>query len=143
MPNKSYNAHCACGAIELEVSGDPFFVGYCHCKDCRDWIGAPVHGASLWPTDNVKVIKGADNLITYKRTENSHRKSCASCGSAVFVEHPGIGMYDVLVATMKDYAFSPTMHVHYGQRMISMNDGLPKFADMPAEFGGTGNMLEE
>ncbi len=143
MSNHHHKAQCACGAVELSVTGEPIFVGYCHCNDCRDWIGAPVHGATLWPKDSVQIIKGADHLITYKRTEESHRKSCATCGSAVFVDHPNIGLYDILAATMKDLTFTPTMHVHYSQRMIPMVDGLPKFSDMPAEFGGSGKQLEE
>lgn len=141
--SETYKAGCACGAVAVEVSGDPLFVGYCHCNDCRDWIGAPVTGATIWPRDTLKITKGADGLLTYKRTEGTHRKSCAKCGGAVFVDIPDAGIVDVLPGAMKDFSFTPTAHTHYQQRMIDMKDGLPKFADMPAEFGGSGEQVAE
>ncbi len=143
MSDQTYTAKCACGAVELEVSGEPIAQAYCHCVDCRAWLSAPVHGATLWPPQSVKFNKGEDNLILYKRTENSHRKSCKSCGSAVLSDHPGAGFTDVLAATMPDFPFQPAMHVFYGEKMIRLADGLPKFADMPAEFGGSGTMADE
>ena len=81
----TYKSGCACGAVQLEISGDPAVQVYCHCTSCRSWLGAPIHAASLWPASNVKVVKGADKLGMYKRTENSHRQFCMSCGAPVLV----------------------------------------------------------
>src|SRR5262249_2979909 len=67
----THKAGCICGAVQLEVTGDPAVQVYCHCNSCRGWLGAPIHAASLWPAPNVKVTKGADKLGLYKRTENS------------------------------------------------------------------------
>ena len=89
MNAKTYTSGCACGAVQLEISGDPAVSAYCHCNDCRAWLGAPVHAAALWPSNSVKVVKGADNLGMYKRTENSHRQFCRACGSGVLVRQRG------------------------------------------------------
>ncbi len=35
---------CFCGAVRLEVSGDPEAMGYCHCRSCRSWSGGPPLG---------------------------------------------------------------------------------------------------
>ncbi len=43
----------------------------------------------------------------------------------------------------KDMKHEPTVHVYYADRTIDVKDGLPKFKDMPAEFGGSGDMLTE
>src|SRR3569833_2373880 len=40
---------CFCGAVEIEVSGAPEAMGYCHCRSCRSWSGGPVNAFSLWP----------------------------------------------------------------------------------------------
>jgi hypothetical protein len=32
---------CFCGAVEVAVSGTPEAMGYCHCRSCRSWSGAP------------------------------------------------------------------------------------------------------
>ena len=32
---------CFCGAVQLEVSGEPVAMGYCHCRDCAHWSAGP------------------------------------------------------------------------------------------------------
>lgn len=139
----THKAHCACGGVEVELSGAPALQCYCHCNDCRDWLGAPVHAATGWPAAQVKITKGADNVTIYKRTEKSCRTSCKSCGGAVFVLHPAIGVYDVLAATIEDFRFAPSMHIYYGERMIDMKDGLPKFRKAPKALGGDDELMAE
>jgi hypothetical protein len=39
--------------------------------------------------------------------------------------------------------FEPTVHVHYGESILPIKDGLPKFKDMPAEMGGSGETVPE
>jgi hypothetical protein len=102
-----------------------------------------VHAATLWPTPNVRVTKGADNLGMYKRTENSHRQFCRSCGTAVLIKHPALGLTDLPSAVVKGLSFQPAVHVNYGEKVLSIRDGLPKFKDFPKDFGGSGETLPE
>jgi hypothetical protein len=139
----TYKAGCICGAVELEIAGDPAVQAMCHCNSCRGWLSAPVHAAALWPTPSVKVTKGADNLGMFKRTENSHRQFCKSCGAAVLIGHPGMGMTDIPAGSVQGLNYTPTVHVHYGEKVLSIRDGLPKFKDFPKEFGGSGATLPE
>jgi hypothetical protein len=139
----SYIGTCFCGAIEIEAIGEPAVMVFCHCESCRTWLSAPIHGAALFPAANVRVRKGADRLGTYKKTEASHRRFCQQCGGRVLVEHPGIGMTDVSSVVLPELAFRPTMHVHYGEKVLAQRDGLPKFKDFPKEFGGSGDTLPE
>jgi hypothetical protein len=132
-----------CGAVKLELSGDPAVQAYCHCDSCRGWLNAPVHAAALWPAAAVKVAKGADKLGTYKRTEASHRRFCTSCGTPVLVEHPALGMVDVPAGKIEGLAYAPALHVHYGEKVMAVRDGLPKFKDFPKDFGGSGDVLPE
>jgi hypothetical protein len=134
---------CMCGAVEVELSGDPAVQVFCHCESCRGWLNAPVHAAALWPMPSVKVTKGAEKLGTYKRTEASHRKFCTRCGTAVLVEHPAMGMIDVPAGNVRGLAYKPTLHVHYGEKVLAVRDGLPKFKDFPKDFGGSGDVLPE
>lgn len=137
------SAGCACGAVEIGIEGDPTAMAYCHCESCRSWLGAPLHAASLWPTPNVKVTKGESELAVYKRTEASHRHFCARCGAPVLVRHPQVGLTDVPAGSIRGLDFAPSMHVHYGEKVLSVPDGLPKYADLPAAFGGSGKELPE
>jgi len=54
-----------------------------------------------------------------------------------------MGMTDVPAGSVKGLKYTPTVHVHYGEKVMSVRDGLPKFKDFPKEFGGSGEMLAE
>jgi hypothetical protein len=134
---------CICGQVEIEVTGEPAVQAYCHCDSCRTWLSAPIHGATLWPQSAVRVVRGGDRLGLFKKTEASHRQFCMACGGRVLVGHPAIGMIDVPSVVLPALAFRPTMHVHYGEKVLAVRDGLPKYKDFPKEFGGSGDVLPE
>src|SRR5690349_14718593 len=46
---------CFCGAVQVEVTGSPEGMGYCHCQSCRSWSGGPVNAFSLWKPEAVRV----------------------------------------------------------------------------------------
>jgi hypothetical protein len=52
-------------------------------------------------------------------------------------------MTDVFSVVLPGVAFRPTMHVHYGEKVLAMRDGLPKYKDFPKEFGGSGDVLPD
>ena len=87
MTTTSHRGRCPCGAVEIEATGEPAVMGFCHCDSCRTWLAAPVHGFMLWPQANVKVVKGADQLGLYKKTENSHRQFCRQISD----DHAAVG----------------------------------------------------
>ena len=139
----TYTSSCTCGAVQLELTGEPPIQAYCHCESCRGWFGAPVHAATLWPTPTVRITRGADNLGMYKKTENSHRQFCKTCGGPVLIGHPALGMVDVPAGSIHGFEYHPVLHVNYGEKVMAVRDGLPKFTDFPKDFGGSGDTLPE
>src|SRR5207237_1659221 len=73
---KTHKATCYCGAVEIELRGEPLEMGYCHCEACRRYSAAPVSAFTLWKIDNVKVTKGAEFLGKFKQSEMSDRRYC-------------------------------------------------------------------
>ena len=140
--DEKLTSSCACGAVELRIAGPPTVMAYCHCDSCRSWLGAPIHAASLWPTDAVTVTTGADRLAVYKRTEESHRQFCTDCGAPVLIRHPNLGMTDVPAGSVAGLDYKPSIHVNYAERVMPVRDGLPKFAGMPTADGG-GELIDE
>jgi hypothetical protein len=140
MANTHHGA-CFCGAVEIEVTGEPQGMGYCHCRSCRSWSGGPVNAFTLWQPANVKVTKGA--LAKFAKTPGSERQFCAACGGHVLTNHPGLGIVDVFAATIPTLAFKPAVHINYAETVLRMKDGLPKFKDFPKDFGGSGEMAAE
>ena len=141
--NQVHKGACFCGAVQIEVSGMPAAMGYCHCESCRHWSAGPINAFSLWSPDSVKVTQGADNIGTYAKTNNSHRKWCKACGGHLMTDHPGMGLVDVYAAILPSLKFEPMLHVFYAEKVVSIKDGLPKMKDVPAEMGGSGETLPE
>jgi hypothetical protein len=141
--NDTYKGKCFCGAVEMAVTGDPVGMGYCHCGSCRSWSAGPVNAFTLWKPDSVKVIKGADRVGVFSKTDNSVRKWCQSCGGHLLTEHPRWGLVDVYAAAIPDFPFRAGVHVHYEETVLPMHDGLPKMKDLPADLGGTNTLVAE
>jgi hypothetical protein len=140
---KKFQGGCFCGAVELQVSGKPAAVGYCHCTSCREWAAAPVNAFTLWPPEAVKITRGKDLLGCYSKTDRSIRTWCTTCGGHLFNEHPTWGVIDVYAAVIPDFPFQPALHVNYAETVLPFHDGLPKQKDYPKEMGGSGELLPE
>lgn len=140
---RTYTGGCACGAVAIEVSGEPEGAGYCHCKTCRGWSAGPVNAFTLWKADAVRVTAGEDRIGEFNENENTFRQWCTSCGGNLMSRHPQWGIVDVFAATIPDFPFTPGVHVNYESTVLPMKDGLPKFRDFPADLGGSGETLPE
>ena len=138
-----YQGSCFCGAIQVEATGEPFAMGYCHCDDCRAWSAGPVNGFTLWKRNEVVVKKGGDLLATFKKTEASHRQFCTNCGGHVMTDHPDGDFTDVYSAILPTLSFTPELHVHCDDSVLKILDGLPKYCNLPEDFGGTGETIPE
>ena len=141
--NKSYTGTCFCGQVEVKVTGEPVVMGYCHCDSCREWSAAPVNAFSIWKPEQVEVVRGADQIGTFNRTERSFRKWCRACGGHVFTDHPHMGVVDVYAGIIRGFTFKPALHVNYQEAFLRVKDGLPKMRDLPKEFGGSGEVTPE
>ena len=140
---ETHKGACFCGAVEIEVTGAPEAMGYCHCGSCRSWSAGPVNAFTLWKPENVKVTKGAEHVARFNKSGASDRQWCTKCGGHVMAAHPGLGLTDVFAATVPSVAFKPGVHVNYAETVLPMKDGLPKLKDFPAEFGGSGEAIAE
>ncbi len=132
---KTYRGKCFCGAVELAVSGAPEGMGYCHCRSCRSWSASPVNAFTLWKPENVQITKGAELVGSINKTDNSFRKWCKACGGHLMNQHPRWGLVDVYAATLPGLPFKAGLHVNYQETVLPMDDGLPKFTDVPRNSG--------
>jgi len=139
----THRGTCFCGAVELEVSGEPAAMGYCHCESCRAWSAGPVNAFTLWPPGQVRVERGAEHIRHYQKTPNSDRQFCALCGGHLMTWHPPFGLVDVYAAILPTLRFQPGVHVNYAESVLPVRDGLPKLRDFPAELGGSGEAVAE
>jgi hypothetical protein len=138
-----YIGSCFCGAVEIEVTGSPEAMGYCHCNSCRSWSGAPVNAFTLWKSEAVQVKSGAEHVVMFQKAPFSQRMYCRLCGGHLMNGHHPVGLTDVFAATIPTLRFVPGVHVNYSETALPMKDGLPKMKDFPAELGGSGEAVLE
>ena len=141
--SEKHTGRCFCGAVEIEVTGAPEAMGYCHCASCRSWSAGPVNAFTLYQKGNVKVTKGHEHLGSFAKNETSDRQFCTKCGGHLMTGHPHWELIDVYAATIPTLTFTPGVHVNYAETVLPIKDGLPKLKDFPSELGGTGEGVPE
>jgi len=76
-------AHCCCGSLRAEATGEPALVAACHCMECQRRTGSPF--GVYFPKEQVRT-EGPNKV--YDRGSDSGRKVefhfCPDCGSTVF-----------------------------------------------------------
>ncbi|PUB11871.1 GFA family protein [Yoonia sediminilitoris] len=142
----TYHAQCYCGAVKCEAKGEPLLQGYCHCTTCRRRSAAPMIGYTIWPETAVSFTEGED-LINRSpqpdKPEASKWMSCKVCGCAIGTHLTERGAIDILVGAFRDFPFQPNAHMNYGEAIVRINDGLPKYRDMPGRAGGSDELVAE
>ena len=139
----SHRGACFCGAVEIEAAGDPVEMGCCHCSSCRAYSGGPVSTFMLWKSANVDVVKGAELVGRFNKTEMSDRQFCTRCGGHLMTRHPSLGLTDVRSEVISTLRFEPVVHLNYAEAVLPMKDGIAKLRDFPAAVGGSGQILPE
>jgi hypothetical protein len=82
MDNKREGG-CNCGAVRLEIRGEPLRVGICHCLTCRKETGSAFMPFAVWRQAQVTIHGASQSWIA----STDHRHFCPACGSTLFGTH--------------------------------------------------------
>jgi len=129
---------CACGAVELEVQGEPLLQYVCHCDDCQTACG-DAFSCSLYPTQSVVVKRGETDEFTVR---TSPRTKCKRCGTYLFVDVPGQQVIGVNGELLPEGMFSPAFHNQCVYAKLPVDDDLPHYKHTPALFGGSDELMD-
>lgn len=133
MSNQEYKIQCGCGSVTINMHGKPKVHAHCHCNDCRDLLNIPYHSVVAWESDSLKIASGKENIATFQHpTLKMSKVFCKKCGDTVY----NTNILDWKVTSQnlirKNYdgvlpeEFQPTAHFYYNERIIDINDDLPK-----------------
>lgn len=121
---------CLCGANQFQLKGSPAAKAYCHCQTCRDMYGGDLLSATAWSSDQLIWVKQASG--TFKHPAKSiTRHFCTFCGETLFgINRLGMTVIPNTLLVRNgcfpnDY--SPAFHLFYEQRVINVEDDLPKY----------------
>ncbi|ANJ66569.1 hypothetical protein A9404_03505 [Halothiobacillus diazotrophicus] len=129
----SYQVHCDCGAVKMEMTGMPNVQAYCHCEDCRMLLDVPYHSITAWDRDQVVIKAGEDMLVEYKRPDREMtRVFCRLCGETLYNTNV-MGwrlVSQLLIRKCNEFVvpeeLRPTAHFYYNERVMNIDDALPK-----------------
>ena len=133
-----YRAACFCGRVEYEVNAEPVDAKLCHCRGCQVLHGAPMQWAAIFHKHQVRFTSGLDFLRFYHSDQDLHERilpckvSCNSCGTLIADEGRRMWLafptlFNFAPGDSIPEAFKPTCHIFYGQRVIDIDDDLPKW----------------
>ena len=115
------------------MQGEPRVRGFCHCEDCRELLNIPYHSVDAWDKEKVSIKAGAEELKAYQHPKLRMKKFiCNSCGDIVFNSNAMDWRIFSQLFIRKSYGgelpseLESKSHFFYGQRIIDINDELPK-----------------
>ncbi|KAF2841262.1 hypothetical protein M501DRAFT_929855 [Patellaria atrata CBS 101060] len=138
-----YEASCHCGKVKYQLSRqEPLDSKLCHCTTCQTQHAAPFQWAAIFHKEDINFTNGHHNLEWYDPTSKSveHKLPCkvrcAYCHSPIMDE--GRNMILLFPSLIKldakgKHFFKPRHHMFYGQRVMDIPDGLPKWTGLTEE----------
>jgi len=130
---------CRCGAVKLEIAGEPVVQFYCHCDDCQAVHGAAYVPESVYPAEAVRVVRGEP--LTWRLKRNP-RFTCGACGTRLFIEVAALGVRGVNGYLLPSGAFQPTFHMQCQHAVHPVKDDLPHYKARPPRFGGSDERVD-
>ena len=126
----SARGSCHCGAVRFVARFPSRFVAHCHCASCRRAHGAAFVTWAGFPSDEVEVVAGRDDLMTHVSSPGVRRSFCGACGTKLFYASdrwPG-ETHVTLAAFDEPVDRVPAGHAFWDEHAA----WLPPLADPPA-----------
>lgn len=125
-------AQCHCGTLRATTSGEPLYVGICHCQACQRRTGAPTASVAGFAKAQV-TIEGPTKV--FDRHGQSGRKVrfyfCPNCGTSLYWEADARpDAYILAVGAFADPSFPPpsvSIFEESKHGWMQLPDGLKHF----------------
>ncbi len=142
------HGRCYCGAVRFLIAAEtePFWAGYCHCRDCRQAHAAPIYQYVYVEKRYFRIIEGSAFLKWYTRAESARdsfkRFFCERCGSKVYnylltdKDNSEVELCGTFPSLFDDQeiatnnTWSPQVHEYCAESIVDLSllhDDLPRF----------------
>ena len=121
---------CLCGGVRYRLDSEPFDCGWCHCRTCQLYGGAPAMPFATVPAGDFSWSKGEELVRWIDSSSFGKRAFCSGCGSPlqVRVAHQPETV-DFPITTLDDpAAVQPEFHIFWGSKVSWYDpaDDLPR-----------------
>lgn len=145
-----YEASCHCGRVRYELDAEkPVDAKYCHCTTCQKLHGACFQWAAIFHKENINFTHGHHDLTWYDSQEKTTRHklpckvSCEYCHTPIMDEGRKMILLFPSLINFKSAddrrKFAPSCHMFYGQRLVDIPDGKPKWTGID----GKSDLIED
>src|SRR5688500_491745 len=134
-----FRVTCACGGVEVEISGQPIICVHCHCDDCQAVHGAAYLPAALYRFEQTRLVAGTPGIWRRKVTA---RAFCRECGTRLYAEPPGAAIRRFPATLLPPGGFAATCHISCRFAVAPLRAQLPHYAGFPPELGGTDERVD-
>ena len=131
---------CLCGAVRYELKSDPFDCGWCHCRTCQLFGGAPAMPFASVPAGDHIWSRGEEQVRWIRSSSFGRRAFCGKCGTPLLVQvdHQPETV-DFPIVTLDDpAAVEPKFHIFWRSKVdwYDPGDELPRHEKFRPETRG-------
>src|SRR5215208_1995108 len=108
-----------CGAVRYELKSEPYDSGWCHCRTCQLFSGAPAMAFTCVPREDFAWTEGGEQVRWVKTSSFGRRAFCGKCGSPlqVQVDHQPETLDFPIVTLDEPDAVAPEFHIFWGGKV--------------------------
>lgn len=131
---KELRGGCVCGAVELVVADAFSYAGYCHCSRCRRRTGSAFSAFAGIASDQLQVVKGADQLVQAGDGVEACAFVCRHCHCTLYHLFPPRQWIHVQLGALHDApSKKPDHHIFVASKAPwhEIADGLPQWPELP------------
>ena len=130
---------CQCGAVRYSISGGPYPVYACHCRECQRQSASGFGLSMPVPLERL-VITG--ELAFWERATDSGRRTrcafCPACGTRVYHQPAGsLTTFTVKAGTLDDIStIRPVAHLWISRKQpwVVLDENIPCFDTQPSNL---------
>lgn len=127
---------CLCGQVRYSLTGDPAFVGICHCTNCQKQSGAAFSVNVGVPADALRLEGALKTFVDHGDSGRQVlRRFCPECGSPVITEAAAYSGIKIVKAGTLDEPgrVKPGRQIFCASKhpWMPVLDGIPAFDRAP------------
>lgn len=133
---------CLCGEVEFEILGELPNLYQCHCSLCRKQSGSVANAATIIDAHQLRWVKGAASVRTWKKDTGFRSDFCITCGSPVPNPLGDMPYYWVPAGLLEDTDGS-TITTHYHVSSKARWETRPEKGNIHEELPDLAKVLKE
>ena len=132
---------CLCGAVRIEVSGEPISQGICRCRACQRNCGGQPANILIYPADAVELKQGELSYYDTPGDSGAHvsRGFCPNCGAPVMSSLSSTDAITIVkLGALDDPSFFKPEVIYWtsaAQPWAVHPEGVPQFTHNPPAGG--------